>query len=199
MELQSYVIHPWERQANEADQDWQWFQAYRDSAYPNGYEGAFEVRSLKMLAVRFGVSEATLKGRLGTFSWAVRAGAWDREIERRKAASGMHRIDAVNYSHQRLLDKTRELLEKTIDHHSALADLGDMPTIREGIALAELQFKYDRLTTGQSTENVSVRAQHNLDLDALEPEEMKEFQRMVAKMSRPPVDTHKPLAVAFTV
>lgn len=197
MELQSYVIHPWERQANEADQDWQWFQAYRDSAYPNGYEGAFEARTLRLLAVQFGVSEATLKGRSSTYCWNERAGAWDRELDRRRMASGAHRVDAVNYAHQRILDKHRDLIEMGIDHYKAQAEAGDMPSRRELIAWSEFVFKYDRLTTGQSTENVSVRAQHNLDLDALEPEEMKEFQRLVAKMSRPPVDTRKPVAVAL--
>lgn len=197
MELQSYVINPWERQANESDQDWMWFQAYRDSAYPNGYEGAFEARTFKLLAARFGTSEATLKGRANSYSWNMRAGAWDRELERRRVSSGMHRVDAVNYAHQRLLDKTRDLLEKTIDHHQTLADTGQLPSIREGIALAELQLKYDRLTTGQSTENVSVRSQHNIDVDRLDPDEIKEWKRLVAKATVPAVDTTPPRAVAL--
>lgn len=197
MELQSYAINPWERQANEEDQDWMWFQAYRDSGYPNGYEAAFEARTFKLLAARFGTTEATLKGRASSYSWNARAGAWDRELERRRVASGMHRVDAVNYAHQRLLDKTRDLLEMTIDHHRTLADAGQIPTIREGIALAELQFKYDRLTTGQSTENVSIRSQHNLDIDRLDPDEMREFQRLVAKCSVSAVDNPKPVAVSL--
>lgn len=172
---------PWERQARESEIEWAQFRAYRDLGYPNGPGEDFRARDLKQLSAVSGVRLGELKAAHSTYAWEERCGAYDREIERRKFEASMTSVQRVEYAHQRMRDKSRLILEVALDEIRAKQEAGEHLSARETIALKDSVTKDDRLWTGQSTENISIK--HGVNLDALTPEELEQFAALANKAS----------------
>ena len=184
--MTSTAIQPWERQHLEDEKSWEGFRIYRDSGYPDGYDGAFRARTVRYVATCMGVSIAAVGALCARFSWPERAGAFDRELERRRYESSLDQRARIRLAHERILEKTRGLVEVQLDLLLGKTQAGVEVTPSELRGLLELQMKYDLLLTGQATENhahahVHV-SDHGLDLTRLTPDEFTEFRRLVEKV-----------------
>ena len=178
----SYGIQPWERGARESETEWAAFRLYRDSGYPNGPGETFIARDLKRLSLVTGVRLGELKAHHATYSWEERCGAYDREIERRKFEQVMTSAQRADYTWQRIRDKQRLILETAVDELRAKQEAGEHLSARETAQLAEYLSKTDRLWTGQSTENVSVK--HGFDLEKATPEELEVLASFQAELTK---------------
>ncbi len=161
----SYGRQVWERNGGENDQDWQAFQAYRESGYPNGYDQKFRPRKLPELAATLGRSVGSLKAAASTHTWHERAGAFDAFLDRRRLEQGMTYHARTQYAQARALDKMHVIWEAGLDAYQAKIDSGEGLNPREQVAFGDMIIKNQRLISGQSTENVSVK--HTVDLNLL--------------------------------
>lgn len=167
----SYGIQPFERQSRESETEWAQFRLYRDSGYPKGPGETFVARDLKQLSLATGVRLGELKAAYATYAWEERCGAYDREIERRKFEACMTGVQRVEYAYQRMREKSRLILETALDEIRARQEAGEHLSTRDALSLKADCEKSDRLWTGQSTENVSVK--HGFDLEKATPEELE--------------------------
>lgn len=182
--VSTYGVMPWERQAREPDDAWALFVAYRDSGYPDGVAGPFRARKVSELAATHDVAYGTLKRLSGEHNWVERAGAFDRELDRRKSESGMSLLDRQRARDNRMVDKMYYFGEVALDTLIARFESGtEDPTNNEIRQWLGDAIKLKRLINGQSTEIVEVQCRY--DLSRLTLEEMETFRALEARMRLP--------------
>lgn len=111
----SSLLRPWERLPRETDQDWAYFRLFLDSAYPQGPNGEYVPRNATDLARTIGVARETLAQRSCAFHWVQRAGAWDREVERRRKDTDLSEVQRSRAKWLRIAEKARNLGESELD------------------------------------------------------------------------------------
>jgi len=167
---------PWERNTSESDLDWQAFQAYREVGYPNGYDQKFHPRDLKGVAIALGRPYTAIKAAAATHAWHDRSGAFDAFLDRRRTEQGLSYHARTQYAQARALDKMFAAWEACLDQFQAKVDCGDGLTAREIAQWGDIIIKNQRLISGQSTENVSVK--HSMDLMRFTDVQARIFERL---------------------
>lgn len=172
---------PWERMAREGDSAWALFQAYRDLGWPNGLGGGFKVRTVRALAEMAGMNEDHIGQVSRSFHWAQRAGAWDREVCRRRDEAGLSEVQRIRARQVTRLAKLHTLMDLELDKMLARASDPDLPQLSASdmAKMAEFVTKYERLLAGESTENVAHAGVW--DLERLSIEELAELDRLRRK------------------
>jgi len=175
------VLRPWERMDREHDSAWALFMAYRDSGYPDGIGGKLRPRTVRAIAEMAGMNEEYVGEVSRGFHWVQRAGAWDREVDRRKTREDLREVDLIRRRMNRRVEKLSTLLEMEIDKALARATDPDMAqmTPKDIVATAEFVTKIERLMAGESTENVSHTGAW--DLEKLTVEELEALDRIRRK------------------
>ena len=163
--LPSYMLHPWDRRPDEPDEPWGAFIRFRDWAYPEGYDGRYRDRRLSEVAIALQTPSTRLRGWCSSYDWHARAGAFDRELDRRRVEVGLNDLQRVQATHGRILAKASGLVEHALDDLRARVEAGETLSPGDWTRMCDMVLKAERLHTGQSTENVSV--QHRIDLSKL--------------------------------
>lgn len=171
----SLALRPWERLPREGDSAWALFLAYRDSAYPKGPTGGFVPRVKTALAEAAGLTPDYMYKLAVEFHWDARAGAWDRELDRRARETDLSDVEYNRRTMLRRLRKLGNLAEMELDKLLTRATDPDLPqmTAKELVQTLEFCLKADRLLAEKPTEIVRAEGAWNLedlsveDLEAL--------------------------------
>lgn len=169
------ALRPWERLPREGDSAWVLFNAYRESGYPKGPAGGFAPRNKAALAEASGLTPEYLYRLAGEFKWDQRAGAWDRELDRRAREVDLSDAEFARKVMLRRLRKLGNLAEIELDKLLVRATDPDLPqmTAKELVQTLEFVLKAERLMAEKPTEIVRAEGAWNLedlsveDLEAL--------------------------------
>lgn len=181
--------HPWERQPREGDVAWQLFQAYRDMAYPEGPGGGFRPRDLAAFCKAGGWDLRDMRKIAESHDWNNRTGLFDRMIDSHKVQAGVATLPEVLEDHKRVLTTVRRLVACEMEKWLQLCLTSPEPQvkIRELQRLLDVGVKLDRLTYGESTENVKIEGEWDLSSATLE--ELQEIKAMGERFAPPAGDT----------
>lgn len=168
-------LRPWERLPREGDQAWVLFNAYRESGWPKGPGGGFVPRNKAALAEASGLTPDYLYKLAAEFKWDQRAGAWDRELDRRARETDLSDVEFARRRMLRRLAKLGNLAEMELDKLLVRATDPDLPqmTAKELVQTLEFVLKAERLMAEKPTEIVRAEGAWNLedlsveDLEAL--------------------------------
>lgn len=111
------ATRPWERLPREGDAAWAYFKLFLDQAYPNGPGGDFQPRNVSELSRTVGVGRDYLAHLSSDFHWPQRAGAWDREVERRKSEADLTEAMRSRRTWLRIIAKAKTLGESELDKY----------------------------------------------------------------------------------
>jgi hypothetical protein len=112
----------WERRERESDVAWHLFQAYRDSAYPDGPRGAYVPRDVALVARALGLPLDSVLGFCTSFQWQERCNAYDRALEE---SLSLDDATLAERRTQRTLAKLRTLAESELDKLVERAERGE--------------------------------------------------------------------------
>jgi hypothetical protein len=167
------IIRGWHRWPTEPDEAWHAFTKFREQRPP---------RRLKAI---IGYPTAECAEWYRNFAWAERAreydeylqGILDAEIE----DSLRNRARGIAAQHLQILAAARILVARQIDKYVDMDQDGDHPVLKpaELTKLMEAVIKYDRLTQGESTENIDVK--HD-DLSNLSIDELRQLRAIRLKV-----------------
>lgn len=163
---------PWERQPRETDVAWQLFQAYRESAYPEGPGGGFLPRDVRTFARALGYDSEQIRRIALSHDWTNRAALFDRTIDRKRTEENLASLPEVLATHKKILGITRRLVLCELRKWLEKAESDPSITLKPAVlkSLLEVGIKLDRLTYGESTEHVKIEGAWdltNLNLDQL--------------------------------
>lgn len=180
----------WERLPNENTEQYGKFCAYRDMAYTDGR--CVNKRSLRRLAKQLELQAARPLELLSVkFDWGTRCDAYDRYIEQRNRAEHESTILKMHQDHallatQMIRKATKRLLTIPEEELTA-ADL---------VRLADVGVKIERLSRGETTENVGgniahkgtvkVTMQTEHDLADLSDGELEQLEQLLEKIHKKP-------------
>jgi hypothetical protein len=170
--------HSWERfEGIDTDQSWAAFVTYRDTPP--------EDRDRARLAEKHRVNVDTITRWRDDAMWDARIAAYDRWIDRQRTRIPLRDLRAANVRHMKLARGLGELA--AVECRKMLADAKRLVrenrlTPREIKQLADAAIKLERLTRGESTENVNTT--NDLDLEKLSTEELSEIRRLQAKAKK---------------
>ena len=151
------VGQPWARQPRESDQQYAWFLAYRDSAYPKGLEGPFNPRNVEAVAEELGFPPRALAGTADSFAWSWRAHAFDRAVDERRFDAELSALDRARAQHTKVLGEAFEIVRNEIVKLKRMAE-GEAPALKpkEALAFMEKVITMQRLLAGEHTSHVKV-------------------------------------------
>lgn len=150
----------WERQVKEPIHLFEAFCVYRD----------MPSRSIEGVAAAVGRNPQTLKSLSQSWQWIARAQAWDIEMDRRIRDRG---VDAIAKMHERQINvamgmqaavasETRALVQTIRNMDEQAEEAGIQRTMilrmKDYIRLYEVATKQERLSRGESTDNVEIKA-----------------------------------------
>lgn len=178
------TLRPWERLPREGEGPWALFMAYRDMAWPQGPGHTFVERQISGaggLAEMAGMNADYLHQLSRAYWWKQRAGAWDREVQRRRDAADLSEAEVIRQRQQRRLAKLSNILEIEINKLASRASDPDLPqmTPKDIVSTAEFITKQERLMAGESTENVNHTGAW--DLEKLSVDDLAELDRIRRK------------------
>lgn len=165
---------PWHRQAQEPEDAWHAFQAYRDQLGP---------RSIP----RVGGAIQKLYDWANAYAWRERVKAFDSHVEavRDEEREALLREETRDTTAQRLqiLASAKSLAQRELAKLDRLSqESGEMPgpfTLAQITRLVDVAVKLDRLERGQSTEHIEA----DLDFSKLTPEERAAYREILKKVS----------------
>lgn len=167
-------VKPWERQVGEPEQAYDAFKQY-----------CFHIRRIAYASVKYGAAE--LQALAHEWRWQERALEWDRHIERVRTAEREAFIR--NDEKERLakwmaaLETAGALVDREMTkllHESQKSQMSGLIKPSDLNKLMVTWITMQRLVHGESTENVDVK---DARLERLSLDELKELQRIHAKMS----------------
>lgn len=173
------VGQPWARQPRESDQQYAWFLAYRDSAYPKGLEGPFNPRNVEAVAEELGFPPRALAGTADSFAWSWRAHAFDRAIDERKFSAELSEVDLQRAKHSRTWGQLWVGVELEVAKLVRQME-GEAPALKpkELLALLTKATEMMRLLSGEHTAHVKVDGP---DYDNLSDDEIAAMRALVDK------------------
>lgn len=173
-------LDPWERQADEPEAAYEAFKGYLLQNPP---------RRLAHASVRHGA--AALSRLFNTYAWSERVLAYDRHVERvrREEREALLRQDAKERAAAdlALLQGVHDVLSREIAklvRDSQATEAFGIVKVSDLNKLLGRKIELERLIHGESTENIGV----TVDMSKLSIEELKELQRLQAKMAGPSED-----------
>lgn len=134
--------HPWDQQPSESSQSFASFILYRDMGM---------TRSIAKVAKQVGKGHALLNRWSQRDSWAIRVAAWDRELDREwqleqkeaRRTAAKRNAKIAQAAMAKVVTKLGSMTERDLDANSMSR-------------LMEVASKLERLSLGESTDNVSV-------------------------------------------
>lgn len=177
------ATRPWERLPREGDQAWAYFQLYLQQGYPNGPGGDFHPRNVSELARTIGVTRDYLAHVSSDFHWPQRAGAWDREVERRKSEADLTEVARSRSRWLRIVSKARTLGEAELDKYLSRST-GD-PTVpvltaKDAMAVMDWARNVERQYL-QEAKVKDVQDDQDVDLENLELEDLEALHSVLQK------------------
>lgn len=171
---------PWERQARETDQAWALFQAYRDSAYPNGLGEGYVARSVSEFARAGGWLPSQIRTIAQSHQWHERALAYDRHVDSAKTEANLEALPQVLEDHRRILARLRRFVAHELGKWMDTAENSPEPVtkVRDLKSLLDTAIKLDRLTFGEATEIVK---SDGWDLSGCTLDELRALQEIAKK------------------
>lgn len=171
---------PWEKRPEETEPAWSAFQAYRETGSHIGETPGR--RSVRGVCKRLGGSLKVWYEWSRVHKWKGRARAYDAHLDRVALESTEKAIREMHRRHVKLSLRLQDIagveLAKLADEARAKAKrLGDLRPV-ELARIAETGVKLERLTRGESTENV---AGSGLDLSKLSLTELKTLKALREK------------------
>lgn len=177
------LLRPWERLTRESNQQHLLFTMYRDMCYGDPDKPGLlttPTRSIALLAERLGMSKAHMYELSGTYSWAQRAGAWDRYVQKRKDSAGLAEAVRWRIAQVRQLEKLSNLAEIELNKWQAKALEGQTNiTIKEIVGIFELVYKRQALLTGEPTEHTKQSGE--IDFSKLSREDLEALDSLRKK------------------
>jgi hypothetical protein len=173
----------WERMPGESEGYYAFYAAYQAQGYREGYSGPLTTRSVADLERECKLTPGALLEAYRVYQWEVRAGAWDREVQRRFAEYKQDDSQAVRASQMRLARKARNLGEIELDKRMAIAMLSKEPTLttKEALALADWGAKLERGLSDGVLIPSDLAATKGVDLGQLETAQLEELHSILKK------------------
>jgi hypothetical protein len=177
------IIQAWLRLPSESETFYAYFCAYQAQGYREGYSGPLTTRSVADLERQCHLQPGALAEAYRVYQWEVRAGAWDREVQRRFAEFTNDDSKAVKASQMRLARKARNLGEIELDKRMALAVGSKEPTLttKEALALADWGAKLERGLSDGVLIPSDLAATKGVDLGQLETAQLEELHNILKK------------------
>ncbi len=176
-------IQPWDRQPGESSKAFEAFCLYRDM----GTE-----RSIRKVAQNLSKSTTLIRGWSSKYNWVERATLYDAELDRQAREKRQKEILEMRDRHAKL---ATQLLTKAA---KGLLKLSDEDISANDVArLVEVGAKLERLSRGESTENVNQKTEGTveaklkgevtihpaeIDLSKLSDEELMQFEGLLEKL-----------------
>lgn len=177
------IARVWERLPRESDRDWYLFMLYRDQAYQ---AGRYQPRNLAEVARTAGVVHSSIQEAAAAFRWVQRAGAWDREVDRREGIAKLSEHERRARAHLRFASKLRGLAEIEIEKviARAMADQ-EGPTLkpREIFEAFEVAMKIEAMT-GSGGTLAQAQDQTPADLEKLEMDDLLKLKEIFEKAQK---------------
>lgn len=175
---------PWERMAREGDQAWAHFQYYLQQAYPHGPAGEWQPRNVSEMARMVGMSREYLARLSSEFHWPQRAGAWDREVERRKSSQDLAAASRSRRHWLRVVTKARNLGETALDKLLAIENANPaIPslTAKDIVAVLDWSHKVERVHVAGQEGSEAAPDEGEADLENLELEDLVALDGILKK------------------
>lgn len=155
----------WERTDLESDHEWSLFREWRDSAYPGeDFERPQDRMPLTVLARSHGIGSSWIYTLSSKRAWPSRATAYDRMLDRARTKAAIGTVEELYEAHRRDCAVLREGVTTALNAWVAGIHDGTVQMRpSELLAYAKTLHELERLTHGQSTENVSVKVSFTLD------------------------------------
>lgn len=180
----------WERLPNENTEQYGKFCAYRDMAYTDGR--CVNKRSLRKLAVQLNLQAARPLELLSVkYDWSNRCDAYDRHMEQLAREAQESAIIKMREDHALLAS---QMIRKATKRLLTIPE--DAITASDLVRLADVGVKIERLSRGESTENVGgsvahkgtvkVTMQTEHDLADLSDEELGQLEQLLGKIHKKP-------------
>lgn len=145
--------HPWDRQPDENQQQYEKFCAYRDMKYEKAANGIpqvdiFRSRSIRKLSADAKCNRTLIEKLSARFRWQARCDAYDLYITKLQRDENEKNIRDMQKRHAQIAS---EILKKAVRRILSLPDeeisAGDL------VRMADVGVKIERLARGESTEN----------------------------------------------
>jgi hypothetical protein len=159
------VSHQWQRRADESDQAWMAFIAYRDQGVGN--------RSLPRLTVEMERPKSytrQLEKWSSEHQWQVRVAAWDQHIQDMVDEQDKAQVADMLRRHRTL---AKLLWNKSIDYLQNV-DLTGLPPSK-AVETMKTLIQVERLAYGEPTENMVVGMRDHRSIDEMSDEELLEI------------------------
>lgn len=163
---------------------WQRWPGEDDTAFAAFEKYLRQVPPRRIMGV-IGFTTTNLHAWSLTFGWPIRAREYDEHLSaiyetEKEEAIRLHARDTAA-KHAQILGAARAIIMRQLDKYLDLDQDGDHPVYKPSdlSKLIELTLKYDRLTAGQSTENIATKHQ---DLSSLSEEELLQLRAIRLKI-----------------
>lgn len=144
---------PWERAEKEGTEAWEAFCCYRDMGFQ---------RSVRKVALELHKSSTLIGGWSSTHGWEARCRAWDEEIDRKSRDAQAQAIVDMRSRHAAI---ATILQQKAIDRLQKI-EISTL-TPRDTLSFIVEAVKIERLSRGETTQNVGVRFDQMTDEELL--------------------------------
>lgn len=175
------IARVWERLPRETDLEWSYFRLYLDQAYQ--IAGKYQARNLRALSETIGINAVNLGKIADAFRWVQRAGAWDREVDRREKTARLDEAERVGRSHMRFASKLRGLAESELEKMVAKAAVDHEMTMkpRDIFDAFSLAMKIEQTATIPKAKEIG---ESQANLEALELDDLVKLKEVLDKAKK---------------
>lgn len=167
-----YSGDAWTRQPKESDSQWRAFQYFQK------LEG---VRALPEVAEYMGLALPTIRTYCAQMKWKERVNLYDIHVSREATKTAIQRSADMRSQHISLAKTGLKFVKRELEKYLRLSNQEEWPVskLRELSNIADSLSKLERLSMGESTENVAVNKR--VSVEVLQSDELKTLKGLLTK------------------